>query len=264
VSLPAVSRLERFERIGSTQAVVREWLAAGTPEVCLAVADEQTAGRGRLDRRWQAGPGQGLLVSAGFRPSGLTPERAWRLPAVAALAMLDAARALLGADVELALKWPNDLVSVRVAGLRKLGGVLAESVLGDGGVARAVVGLGVNVDWPAADFPPEMAAAMGSLREEAGRSVDREALLGAWIERLLAAYGELRDGRFDAASWSAAQVVIGARLVVDVGGERLGGVGHDVDPESGALLLRTADGEVREVAAGDVVHCRVDRFRGSL
>ena len=67
--MPAfVSRLERFDRVESTQAIVRGWLDAGTDEVCLAVADAQSDGRGRMDRIWQDKPGSSLMVSAGFRP----------------------------------------------------------------------------------------------------------------------------------------------------------------------------------------------------
>ncbi len=94
----AIVRLERFAQVESTQDVVRGWLAEGQPEICLAVADEQTGGRGRFRRPWQAPPGRALLVSAGLRPVDLPLAHAWRLPAVAAMALLDAAarRAGLG------------------------------------------------------------------------------------------------------------------------------------------------------------------------
>ena len=108
---PAFSRVERFDRVGSTNDVVRGWLAAGTPEVCVAVADEQTAGRGRTGRTWTAPPGAALLLSLGFRPTWLAPERAWRLAATVALAMADAAEDAAGLpDGAVRLKWPNDLV----------------------------------------------------------------------------------------------------------------------------------------------------------
>jgi biotin-(acetyl-CoA carboxylase) ligase len=106
-----LARQERFERIGSTNDAVRSWLAAGTPEVCLAVADEQTAGRGRAGRTWTAPPGAGLLLSLGFRPTWLAPGHAWRLAAIASLAMADAAEDVAGLrDRTIRLKWPNDLV----------------------------------------------------------------------------------------------------------------------------------------------------------
>ena len=88
---PFLAHLERFERVGSTNDVVRDWLAAGIEEVAIAVADEQSAGRGRGGRTWTAPPGAALLVSAGFRPGYLPPDRAWRLAAIVALAMADAA-----------------------------------------------------------------------------------------------------------------------------------------------------------------------------
>ena len=76
-----IARQERFARVPSSQDVVRGWLDAGTPEVCLALADEQTAGRGRTGRTWLASPGRGLLLSLGFRPTWLAPAQAWRLAA---------------------------------------------------------------------------------------------------------------------------------------------------------------------------------------
>src|SRR5262245_2779688 len=80
-----VSRLERFGSVPSTQPIVREWLEQGTPEVAIAVADEQTSGRGRLGRTWTAPPGSALLVSAGFRPLDLPAAHAWRLAATVSL-----------------------------------------------------------------------------------------------------------------------------------------------------------------------------------
>jgi hypothetical protein len=91
VTPPFLSRQERFAVVGSTNDVVRGWLAEGTPEVCLAVADEQTAGRGRNGRSWQAPPGAALLLSLGFRPDWLEPEQVWRLATTVSLAMADAA-----------------------------------------------------------------------------------------------------------------------------------------------------------------------------
>ena len=88
-----LARREHFDLVGSTNDVVRGWLADGTPEVCLAVAGEQTAGRGRDGRTWVAPGGAALLLSLGFRPTWLDPDSAWRLAAIASLAMADAAEA---------------------------------------------------------------------------------------------------------------------------------------------------------------------------
>ena len=110
---PFLARQERFRLVASTNDVVRGWLATGTPEVCVAVADEQSAGRGREGRSWLAPAGRALLLSLGFRPNWLAPEQAWRLAAVASLAMADAAEEVAGLrDGTVRLKWPNDLVVV--------------------------------------------------------------------------------------------------------------------------------------------------------
>jgi len=96
---PFLSRYEHFPLVGSTNDVVRAWLADGTPEVCLAVADAQSAGRGREGRSWQAPSGAALLLSLGFRPTWLPPDRAWRLAAITSLAMAEAAEDVVeGAD----------------------------------------------------------------------------------------------------------------------------------------------------------------------
>src|SRR3954447_9502046 len=164
------SRVERFAAIASTNDVVREWLAAGVDEVCVAVADEQTGGRGRHGRTWQAPTGAALLLTTGFRPLWLAPDRTWRLGATVALAMADAAEDAAGLPVgAIRLKWPNDLV-VEVGGpgallvgdvdpdaaaarlaapldLRKLAGVLGETEGLGTDDPRMAVGLGINADW---------------------------------------------------------------------------------------------------------------------
>ena len=106
-----LARQEQFAVVGSTNDVVRGWLADGTPEVCLAVADEQTAGRGREGRTWVAPAGGALLLSLGFRPTWLAPDRVWRLAATVSLAMAEAAEHVAGLpERTIRLKWPNDLV----------------------------------------------------------------------------------------------------------------------------------------------------------
>jgi BirA family transcriptional regulator, biotin operon repressor / biotin---[acetyl-CoA-carboxylase] ligase len=132
-------------------------MTEGTPEVCLAVADEQTAGRGRSGRSWVAPSGSALLLSLGFEPTYAAPDRLWRLAAIVALAMVDAAEEVAGLPIGmLKLKWPNDIVVESQkdgGGLLKLAGILGEG--GGAGTADpiAVIGIGTNVDWPRDLFP---------------------------------------------------------------------------------------------------------------
>ena len=253
------SYLEHFRAVDSTQRIVREWLEAGTPEVAVAVADYQTAGRGRHGRDWMTPPGAGLLLSVGFRPEGLQTRHAWRLAAIVALAMRDAAEEVAGLkDGTLWLKWPNDIIAEAAdRTLKKVAGVLGESV-GERFVRSAVIGIGVNTEWPAASFPWALAPTMTSLRELAGRRpIDNQALLDAFLARLEPRYEALKDGRFDAATWSVAQIATGRSVAVEVAAETIGGTATGVDPETGALLLRGEDGLAHAIDSGEVVRCRV-------
>ena len=238
---------------------MREWLEGGEPEVCVAVADHQTAGRGRQGKEWIAPNGSALLLSAGFRPKGLLPRHAWRLGAIVALAMRDAAEEVAGLkDGTIWLKWPNVLVAVvEHRGVVKVAGVLGESVSSPRRVQSAVIGIGINGNWKAADFPWLLAATMTSLRQLSGnRPIDHGALLDAFLARLEPRYAALLDGKFDAAGWTVTQITTGRQVVVDVGGESIFGTATGVDPESGALLLDDGKGE-HVIDSGEVTRCRV-------
>jgi BirA family biotin operon repressor/biotin-[acetyl-CoA-carboxylase] ligase len=258
VTFPA--KIEHFRAVDSTQRVVREWLEAGEPEVCVAVADHQTAGRGRHGREWISPAGSALLLSAGFRPKGLLPRHAWRLGATVALAMRDAAEEVAGLkDGTIWLKWPNDLVAiVEHRGVVKVAGVLGESVSSPRRIQSAVIGIGVNGNWKAADFPWLLAATMTSLRQLSGnRPIDHAALLDAFLARLEPRYEALLAGSFDAAAWSVTQITTGRQVVVDVSGESVFGEATGVDPESGALLLSPDGKAVQSIDSGEVTRCRV-------
>src|SRR5262249_27789658 len=156
-----------FDSLDSTNRYVLDEARRGAPEGLVAVADFQTAGRGRRGRGWGAPPGASLLASVLLRPAlgpGRTPP-GWM---AGGAAMAEAVTRVAGFTP--GLKWPNDLV----VGDRKLAGILAER---DGDAV--VVGTGVNVDWH--EFPPEIAATATACNLEAGHAVDRRALLDAFL-----------------------------------------------------------------------------------
>jgi BirA family biotin operon repressor/biotin-[acetyl-CoA-carboxylase] ligase len=156
------------DRCASTQRL----LGADDPEGATVAADEQTEGRGRLGRRWEAPPGRALLVSVLLRPDPPTPL--WpELSLVAGEAVAAALRAETG--VEASLRHPNDVV---VAG-RKLVGVLPEARSG-----RVTLGIGVNVNQTAGELPRDTAKPPTSLRIELGREVERAPLLAAILAEL--------------------------------------------------------------------------------
>ena len=257
---PFISRREHFEVIGSTNDVVRGWLADGTPEVALAVADEQTAGRGRDGRTWTAPAGGALLLSLGFRPAWLQPEHLWRLAAVTSLAMAEASERVTGIRAgSIRLKWPNDLVIESGDGVGKLAGVLGESDGIGSDHPRAVIGIGLNGDWPRDAFPAELAGSMTSLREAAARAVDHGAVLDAFLARLEVGVEALRAGRFDADGWSARQVTTGRDIdLIGPDGASSPVRATGVDTETGALVIEgPAAAGRRSVVVGEVRHVRL-------
>ena len=262
IGLAFPSRLERLDRVGSTNDVVMGWLRAGTPEVCVAVADEQTAGRGRSGRTWTAPPGAALLGSIGFQPAYLEPDQAWRLAAIVSLAMAEAAESTAGlARGTIRLKWPNDLV-IETDAVRKVAGVLGETDGLGTSEPRAVVGIGVNAGWDRARFPLEIADDMTSLSAAAGVSaerIDREALLERFVASLEPQVGKLRAGTFDAETWTERQLTNGrpVRLEMPDGrAETVQAVG--VDAETGALLVTNPrEGTRRSVLVGEIRHLRI-------
>jgi BirA family biotin operon repressor/biotin-[acetyl-CoA-carboxylase] ligase len=279
---PVVRRHERLGLVGSTNDVVRGWLAAGEPEICVARADRQTTGRGRSGRTWTAPAGRGLLVSLGFRPTWLGPDRVWQLAATVSMAMADAAQDEAGLPVgAIRLKWPNDLVVIdgrrdadlalpspkakatfpRAIRLRKLGGVLGETDGLGTSDPRAIVGVGLNADWAEADFPPELAATMTSLRAATGdRPIDTGRLFDGFVVRLEEGVAALHGGRFDAPGWVDRQVTTGREIDIELPDRStLSAVAVGVDPVSGALRIADPiepDGE-RSIVVGDIVHVRL-------
>ena len=250
-----LARRQHVASVGWTNDVVRDWLAAGVPEVCLATADEQTAGRGREGRSWVAPAGGALLASLGFRPTWLAPERVWQLAACVSLAMARAAEEVASVPAgTVRLKWPNDLVVAGGDGdVRKLAGVLGESDGLGTDDPRVVVGIGVNGDWAADDFPAELAATMTSLREVAGLSIDHEALLDAFLAELEPAIDALRAGDFDGETWAARQATTDRDIdLIGPDGSRTTVRATGVDPASGALLVGD-----RAVLVGEVRHVRL-------
>ena len=167
-------RVEWFSTLDSTNRHALDAARDGAPAGLVVVADEQTAGRGRLGRTWEARPGSSLLVSVLLRDPG-DPARAVMAAGVALAAAVEDV-----AGIEVGLKWPNDLV----VDDRKLAGLLAEAE-GD----ALVVGAGCNVNWES--FPEELRATATACNLEAGRPVDHDALLDAFLDRFAAALGRM-------------------------------------------------------------------------
>ncbi|NKY15864.1 biotin--[acetyl-CoA-carboxylase] ligase [Streptomyces somaliensis] len=238
--------------------------AAGLPEGAVLVAEEQTAGRGRLDRAWTAPARSGLFLSVLLKPDVPPARLAW-LPLLTGVAVATALARAAGVDT--ALKWPNDLLvtlpghpggpggGAAGGGERKAGGILAERA-GDHGV---VVGVGVNVTLRADELP---VPAAGSLALAGAVCTDRDPLLRAvlrsleeWYARWTAAGGDPAASGLQAA-YAAGCATLGRSVRAELpGGRTLTGEAVALDGD-GRLVVAGPDGRREAVGAGDVVHLR--------
>ncbi|MFI1222639.1 MULTISPECIES: biotin--[acetyl-CoA-carboxylase] ligase [unclassified Streptomyces] len=245
--------LEVVETTGSTNTDLAEQARSGAVgEGAVLVAEEQTAGRGRLERTWTAPPRSGLFFSVYLEPGDVPVERWGWVPLLAGVA---AATGLAkSAGVDMSLKWPNDLL-VTVAGEeRKAGGILGE--FAGGGI---VVGLGINVSLRADELPAPTA---GSLALAGAVSCDRETLLRAvlrslehWYDRWRAADGDAAASGLQAA-YAAGCATLDRTVRAELpGGKSLVGEAVAIDGD-GRLVLSTEGGLQHPVSAGDIVHLR--------
>ncbi|WP_393060106.1 biotin--[acetyl-CoA-carboxylase] ligase [Streptomyces sp. LN549] len=226
--------------------------AASLAEGTVLVAEEQTAGRGRLDRTWTAPARSGLFFSVYLTPGSVPVQRWGWLPLLAGVA---AATGLArSAGVDTALKWPNDLLVTVDGEERKAGGILAERA-GDG----VVIGIGLNVSLRADELPAPTAA---SLALAGAVSTDRETLLRGVLRSLEQWYGQWRAADGDAAAsglqeaYAAGCATLGRRVRAQLPGNRtLTGDAVAIDGD-GRLVLSSDDGSRKPVSAGDIVHLR--------
>lgn len=261
------NRLDLVEATGSTNtdlAAYAEQDPAQWPDLSVLTAEEQTAGRGRMDRIWTAPERSSLIVSVLLRPANRegkplpTQSFAW-FSLLAALALSESIEE--HTEVCPQLKWPND---VHVDG-RKLAGVLAQLVPGTGGSQPAVVvGTGVNVSLTDQELPVPTAT---SLLLEYATTTDRNILLKAYLRRLAQYYKEFTAVDGDASRpWiggpsllervSDRMVTIGQQVRADLpNGSEITGRAMNLD-QHGALVVRDDGGERHTVSAGDVVHLR--------
>ena len=251
--------LDVVQSTGSTNADLLA-LAADPhrPEGQVLVAEEQTAGRGRLGRSWSSGPGAALTFSVLLRPATVPAARRGWLTLLAGVAVASAVRSVAGVDA--VLKWPNDVL----AGDGKLAGILAEQSP-DG--SAVVVGIGLNVIAPLAVPASATSLIPTSLVAQGATAGREEVLLGllTQLERWYSAFRTTPDpdraGLRDAYRALCATLGQTVRVELPAGGI-VTGIARDIDAE-GRLLVADGPGDsVTPVSAGDVVHVRTQGDRG--
>ncbi|HAR45813.1 MAG TPA: biotin--[acetyl-CoA-carboxylase] ligase [Nitrospiraceae bacterium] len=237
-------KVHLLAEVESTNSAAVEMAAAGAPEGTIVAAEVQTGGKGRLGRTWISPKGN-LYLSVILRPK-IAPNKAPLVTLMGAVAVVSAIRKQT--EVHAQIKWPNDIFS----GERKIGGLLTEMRAEPDQVRHIVLGIGLNVNMNAASLPPAVASLATTLSAETGSPVNRTGLLveiaselDRWYQTFLKNDAEILR------AWEAMNMTIGRQVTVSSANETIQGTAEAIDHD-GRLVIRTIDGALQAVAAGDV------------
>jgi BirA family biotin operon repressor/biotin-[acetyl-CoA-carboxylase] ligase len=235
-----------FQETTSTNDVIEKLARDGVKEGVVMFAESQTKGRGRLGRKWMSPPRKGLWFSLLLRPA-MRPTAATQLTIAAATALSRAIRLHIGITPE--IKWPNDIL---IHG-KKVAGILTELSAELDKVKYVILGVGVDVNLGAGEFPHELRKLATSLKIETGRNIDRAELATAILRELDRDYARICAGQFTAVAdeWESQCTTLGHNVVIRLGDRQIRGRAESLDVD-GALLLRTQHGHLETIIGGDV------------
>ena len=241
--------IHHFPQIESTNTKARELAEQGAPEGTLVVAEYQTRGKGRMSRPWESPAGQNLLFSIILRPT-LPPQQTFNLILLVSVALCRSIQ--LETNLELKIKWPNDLYCRE----KKMAGILAEFAAESDRLNYVIIGVGLNVNWSPADLPEDAQPATSILRETGIRASRLEILVSflAGMERF---YRQAqREGyQFIKQAWDQYSLIKNRPVKVMNGKETWSGIAQGIDPQ-GALMVMLDGGEKKRFLTGDV-HLRI-------
>jgi BirA family biotin operon repressor/biotin-[acetyl-CoA-carboxylase] ligase len=229
-----------YPSLSSTNDVAKRRAKEGAKEGTVIIAEEQTAGRGRIKRRWLSPRGSIALSIILYPPLAYLPS----LIMVASLAVADSIEEVT--DLKAQLKWPNDVL---VNG-KKICGILVESDVRGDKVDYAVIGTGINININPADFP-RIAPLATSLSHELGREVSRREVVQSLLAHTEKLYLALEDGDTVFRRWRERLVTLGKEVKVSSGDASYQGIAESVSSD-GSLLLRQPGGSLLKIVAGDV------------
>ena len=248
-------RFEYLPVIDSTNDNLRDRLTTHSgmlmPHGMRVITDFQTRGRGRMNRRWLSPPNVSLMFSLLFRV-GWPAEQANWLTMLAGIAAANAIRNETNLDVM--LKWPNDLIIVRHNEWYKLGGILLECEFSESGkLQQAILGMGINVNVAPESLPPQPIIPATSILAATGMPVSRPRLLNLILRELERGFSAAAQGQSPQPAWKNLLVTLGQRVTITTNNdaEPITGLAETTD-EWGHLLIRTDSGELHTVTAGDV------------
>lgn len=240
-------RLYVFDTLDSTQNKAHELVRQGASEGTLVIADLQTSGRGRMGRSWHSPRGKGIWMSLVLKPE-IPVQFISQFTLLIAVTLNRVIRKIVP-DVDVGIKWPNDLL----IGGRKVCGILLESSATDESLNYVVAGVGISANLTSEDYPEELRSVATSLLIESGRPVDRMELVAEWLRQVEDLYGLYLSQGFAPIRtlWEAANVTLGKDIRVQtptgiVEGKAIG-LG-----DSGALTVLRQDGQTVTVYSGNL------------
>ena len=239
-----------FDEVDSTNNIARELETEKSPHGTTVVADTQTAGKGRIGRKFVSPPGSGLYVSILVRPH-FDLSFAPMITAAAACAAAEAVEAMCGTKVM--IKWVNDLYMNG----KKICGILTEASLGleMRVLDCAVIGIGINVRSITDSFDEELKKTATSIEDETGVKVNRNKLCAELLNRLEVYLGKIEDRSF-LARYRERELLTGNMISAQVGGDILVGTALGID-DNANLVVELASGEIRSLNSGEANLCRI-------
>jgi BirA family biotin operon repressor/biotin-[acetyl-CoA-carboxylase] ligase len=235
-----------YRETDSTNTRARDLAERDYPEGTLVIAENQTAGRGRMGRSWHSPAGMGICMSIILRPR-LSPGDAPLITLMTAVAVAETLISLLHLNVR--IKWPNDIL----VGDKKMAGILTEMSVANDAVRYVIMGLGMNVNTPFEILPDDISATATSVFIETGKRFERAEIVRTFL-KLFEYYYQLLQGSGSEqilSRWKEHSGIIGQRIKVDAISSTFVGRVIDID-RSGALLLEDESGNVQSIISGDV------------
>jgi BirA family transcriptional regulator, biotin operon repressor / biotin---[acetyl-CoA-carboxylase] ligase len=238
--------IQVFQETTSTNDLMARLARAGVKEGVVIFAESQTQGRGRLGRTWISPARKGLWFSVLLRPE-IAPQAATQLTIASATSLARAITLQTGIVPE--IKWPNDIL---IRG-RKIAGILTEMSAELDHLKEVILGIGIDVNLEAHEFPAPLRKIATSIRIESGQMTDRAGLAVAILRELDRDYERIKRGEFDAVAeqWQRHCSTIGSQVSIRVGDRVVRGRAESLDAD-GALLLRGQHGHLERIIGGDV------------
>jgi BirA family biotin operon repressor/biotin-[acetyl-CoA-carboxylase] ligase len=238
-------KIYSFETISSTNDFAKEIASKGEPEGTIVIADEQTKGRGKLDRKWFSPKGKNLLFSIILRPKIKTD----RIQLLTLLAGVSVCESLEKFGIYSDLKWPNDLLIQ----CKKVCGILLESSFRGDIPEFVIIGIGLNVNTDVDDFPPELRNNVTSLKIITGKEFDKKEILSEICIRLEKNYFSEIESEFSyiVGKWKSKCHSIGKILTITSGNNKITGIFEDIHND-GSIKIKLENGEILKILSGDI------------